>query len=361
MAQTQKIGVLVVDDSAFMRKVISEIVNGSSEFTVVDTARDGQDALDKLASRGAEIQLVTLDIQMPGMDGLAALQHIMAEHPRRVVMVSSLTTEGAVETLQALEYGAVDFIAKPGGAISLQFESVGPQLIEVLKGASRSQLPRPGARPSPTMARHHAPAQPALKPENSKVVKTGARRLVAVASSTGGPKALASFIPHLPKNLGAAMIVVQHMPATFTALMAERLDKSSQISVKEAAEGDRLISGCCLIAPGGCHMELTPQETIHLTKDPPVVGLRPCADVTFRTVASVFGKRALGVVLTGMGRDGTDGCRVMKERGSTILAESKDTALIYGMPKSVIEAGIATREYPIEQMAQAVVDQVEQM
>jgi two-component system, chemotaxis family, protein-glutamate methylesterase/glutaminase len=354
----QKIGVLVVDDSAFMRKVISEIINGSEAFEVVGTARDGLDALDKLAQYGAAVQLVTLDIQMPEMDGLTALKRIMAEHPRRVVMVSSLTTEGARETLLALEYGAIDFLAKPGGAISLEFEKVGPRLIELLTAAANSRLPKPGAAPARTVM-HHTP--PMVQGNATHAVRPGAHRLVAVASSTGGPKALSAFIPLLPKDLGAAVIIVQHMPATFTGLLADRLDKSSQLSVKEAAEGDQLLVGRCLIAPGGFHMELTPNETVHLSKEPPIGGLRPCADITFRTVASVYGRRALGVVLTGMGRDGTEGCRLMKEHGSQIITESKETALIYGMPKSVMEAGLATREAPIEQMAQTVVDCVDQM
>jgi two-component system, chemotaxis family, protein-glutamate methylesterase/glutaminase len=354
----QKIGVLVVDDSAFMRKVISEIVNGSETFEVVGTARDGLDALNRLAQLGAAVQLVTLDIQMPEMDGLTALKRIMAEHPRRVVMVSSLTTEGARETLQALEYGAIDFLAKPGGAISLEFEKVGPRLIELLTAAANSRLPVPGTA-SAKVPTHHS--QQAAPGGTGHAVRPGAHKLVAVACSTGGPKALSAFIPMLPKDLGAAMIVVQHMPATFTGLLADRLDKNSQLNVKEAAEGDQMLVGRCLIAPGGFHMEITPHETVHLTKELPIGGLRPCADITFRTIATVYGKRALGVVLTGMGRDATDGCRHMKEHGSQIITESKETALIYGMPKSVMDAGLATREAPIEQMAQAVVDGVDQI
>jgi two-component system chemotaxis response regulator CheB len=352
----QKIGVLVVDDSAFMRKVISEIVNGSEAFEVISTARDGLDALEKLAQFGAAVQLVTLDIQMPEMDGLTALKRIMAEHPRRVVMVSSLTTEGARETLQALEYGAIDFLAKPGGAISLEFEKVGPRLIELLTAAANSKLPTPG-KVSAKVVQHHI--HPAVPQTATHPVRSGAHKLVAVASSTGGPKALSAFLPLLPKDLGAAVVVVQHMPATFTGLLADRLDKSCQL--KEGAEGDQLLAGRCLIAPGGFHMELTAHETVRLTKDLPVGGLRPCADITFRTVASVFGKRALAVVLTGMGRDGTEGCRRMREHGCQVIAESKETALIYGMPKSVVDAGLATREAPIEQIAQIVVDCVDQI
>jgi len=350
---SQELGVLVVDDSAFMRKIITEIINKTDDFTVIDTARDGQDALDKIQKYGLQVQLVTLDIQMPGMDGLSCLKHIMSEHPRRVVMVSSLTTEGAKETLEALELGAVDFLAKPGGAISVNFAQVGSQLVEILRTAASTKLGKPTAKPTAVIRRQPQAAQ----------VTTGTsfRKLVAVASSTGGPKALASFIPALPKDLPAALVIVQHMPATFTRLLAERLDRASRLKVKEAAEGDRLLVGLCLIAPGGYHMEITADETVHLTKEPPIGGLRPCADITFRTIADVFGKRATAVVLTGMGHDGTSGCRIMKSRGSFVLTESAETALIYGMPKCVASAGLSDEEVPIHSMAQAVVDQVDRM
>jgi len=347
-----RLGVLVVDDSAFMRKVITEIINTSDTFYVVSTARNGLDALEKLEQYGPEIQLVTLDIQMPKMDGLECLRRIMTEHPRRVVMVSSLTTEGAEETMKALEYGAIDFIAKPGGmAISLDFEQVAPQLLGILTVASRSRLPKPGAPQLSRITHKVAPI------ESSRALR-GHRRLVVVASSTGGPKALASFIPALPRNLHAAMIIIQHMPATFTQFMANRLDQASQIKVKEAREGDQLQEGQCLVAPGGYHLEVTRAEAVRLTKDPPIGGLRPCADLTLKTVAPVFGSRAMAVVLTGMGHDGTEGCRTLKGRGSPVLAESRTSALIWGMPRSVVEKGLADREVVISEMAQAVVDTI---
>jgi two-component system chemotaxis response regulator CheB len=361
-----KLGVLVVDDSAFMRKVISQIINGAEDFCVVATARNGLDALDKIAELGPQVQLVTLDIQMPEMDGLTCLREIMQRHPRRVVMVSSLTTEGASETLQALEYGAIDFLAKPGGAISLSFEKVGLRLLEILRVAARSRLPVAVSSLPPESRETKRAAGSAGKPSSSAVTahteirpsagSSTVSKLVAIASSTGGPKALNTLIPMLPRNLPAPVIVVQHMPATFTRLLADRLDRFSELEVKEAQDGDRLVDGHCYIAPGGKHLELLPGETLRLTNDPPIGGLRPCADITFHTVASVYGARALGVVLTGMGRDGTEGCSAMRKRGSHILAESKETALIYGMPKSVVDAGLADRSVPIERMAQAIAD-----
>ena len=362
----EKTGVLVVDDSAFMRKILSQIIEKTDEFYVVDIARDGEDALEKIEKHGQEIQLVTLDIQMPRMDGLTCLEHIMDKTPRRVVMVSSLTTDGARETLDALDAGAIDFLAKPGGAISLDFASVEQDLIKALVNASHSSLPKPirkrGDRVSHVIAKEQSilVQPPVAKAPPAKAPTKGSQRLVAIASSTGGPKALAQFLPHLPGDIRAAMVLVQHMPTTFTKLLAERLNNNSQITVREAEDGDSLSPATCLVAPGGYHMEVTTDERVKLTKDPPIGGLRPCADITFRTVASVFGNRAMGVVLTGMGHDGTDGCRALKNRGCKILAESKETALIYGMPKSIVENNLHDRTAPIHEMARAVVETLKQ-
>ncbi|MCC7477938.1 chemotaxis response regulator protein-glutamate methylesterase [bacterium] len=355
-ATEKKKGVLVVDDSAFMRKVLSEIISSSDEFALIDTASNGEDALAKLRQHGDSVELVTLDVEMPRMDGLSCLRQMMAESPRRVVMVSSLTTEGAAETIEALEAGAIDFLAKPGGnAISLNFKESSTELLRILRSAAMSRIPARGEtirRPAPR-ARVET-----ISPVRAAASAVGAAsRIVAVASSTGGPKALASFIPQLPDKFRAAMLVVQHMPATFTKLLAERLDKSSAIRVKEAEEGDVLEAGTCLIAPGGFHTEVTPSLSIHLTKDPPVGGLRPCADITFRTLANAAGSHVMGVVLTGMGSDGTEGCKALRAKGAqVVLAESRQTATIWGMPRSVVEHGVADREVPIDDMAAAVVE-----
>ena len=283
-----------------------------------------------------------------------------------MVMVSSLTTDGARETLDALENGAVDFLAKPGGAISLDFESVGDELIRILTEASHCALPKidPGgagtvpfevAEPRPPSVAPARPKQPAAR---TGVLIKGTQRLVVIASSTGGPKALAGFIPHLPRDTRAAMVLVQHMPATFTRLLAERLNKASRITVREARDGDPLLRGVCLVAPGGFHLEITREETVRLTKDPPIGGLRPCADITLHSAAAVFGSRAVGVVLTGMGHDGTAGCRALRKHGAKILAESRETALIYGMPKSIVDNNLHDRIEPIHNMARAVVEMI---
>ena len=350
---SRKNGILVVDDSAFMRKVISEIVSGSGRYEVVDTARDGEEALDRLQRHNGQIDLVTLDINMPRMDGLTCLREIMKLRPTRVVMVSSLTSEGATETIQALEDGAVDFICKPGGSISVDFASVAPQLLRTFDNAMASRIPSPSRRTRTVVASHRVD-----RPTASHMAG-GPRKMVAIASSTGGPKALSQFLPAIPADIGAAMVLVQHMPAKFTALLAERLDSMCSINVKEAEEGDRLMPGLCLIAPGGRHMEVSRDGVVRLNDSPAIGGLRPCADLTFRTLAPLAGRRAVGVVLTGMGRDGTEGCQAFKRNGCRILAESQKTALIYGMPRSVVESNIADAAYPINELPQAVVDAVD--
>ncbi len=363
MLTDKKKGVLVVDDSAFMRKVLSEIITASDEFSLVDTASNGEDALAKLRQHGEAVELVTLDVEMPRMDGLTCLKKMMAESPRRVVMVSSITTEGAAETIEALEAGAIDFLAKPGGnSISLNFRESSSELLRILRNAASSRIPQRGEAPRRPAAPR--PRTETIQPARTAPAASGMQttRVIAVASSTGGPKALAGFIPLLPANFRAAILVVQHMPATFTKLLAERLDKASAISVREAEEGDLLQPGVCLIAPGGFHTEITPQLTIHLTKDPPIGGLRPCADITFRTLAQAAGRHVMGVVLTGMGSDGTEGCKALRAKGApVVLAESRQTATIWGMPRSVVEHGVADREVLIEDMAGAVVDALDQI
>ncbi|MEZ5339551.1 MAG: chemotaxis response regulator protein-glutamate methylesterase [bacterium] len=350
---SRKHGILIVDDSAFMRKVITEIVSGSGRYEVVDTARDGMEALESLKRHNGAIDVVTLDINMPRMDGLSCLREIMKQNPTRVVMVSSLTSEGAQETIQALEDGAVDFICKPGGSISIEFKGIGPQFLQVLDQAMASRIPTPNTRSRTIVVNHR------VERATASHMGGGPRKLVAIASSTGGPKALAQFLPAIPADIGAAMVVVQHMPAKFTALLAERLDELCRIRVKEAADGDRLSAGLCLVAPGGRHMEVSRDGIVKLNDSPAIGGLRPCADLTFRTLAPMAGRRAVGVVLTGMGKDGTEGCNAFKKNGCRILAESKETALIYGMPRNVIETRVADAAYPIHELPQAVVDAVD--
>jgi two-component system chemotaxis response regulator CheB len=326
--------VLVVDDSAFMRRVISDILGSTDEFRVVGTARDGNDALRKVHQLDPD--LVTMDVEMPGLDGLSALGYIMSETPRPVVMLSAYTTAGGEATMRALDYGAVDFVAKPSGTISLNLETVSDRLLDALRAAASANL---AMIPVRVPARVLADAPPA------------ARRLglgegpapevaVAIAASTGGPRALAEMIPRLRTPLGAAVLVVQHMPARFTRTLAERLDGMEGLPVSEAEDGEPVRRDHVYLAPGDYHMRVVREggETrIALDQGPTVWGVRPAADPLFRSVAEVYGARSVGVVLTGMGRDGADGLRDIVDAGGGGIAQDKRTSVIYGMPQAAAE------------------------
>lgn len=326
--------VLVVDDSAFMRRVISDILSSTNEFRVVGTARDGNDALRKVHQLDPD--LVTMDVEMPGLDGLSALGYIMSETPRPVVMLSAYTTAGGEATMRALDYGAVDFVAKPSGTISLNLETVSDRLLDALRAAATANLslipvrvPRAVLADAPPSARRLG-----LKDATAPDVA------VAIAASTGGPRALAELLPRLRSPLGAAVLVVQHMPARFTKTLAERLDGLEGLPVSEAEDGEVVRRDHVYLAPGEYHMRVVREggETrIALDQEPSVWGVRPAADPLFRSVAEVYGARSVGVVLTGMGRDGADGLRSMVGAGGAGIAQDRETSVIYGMPQAAAE------------------------
>ncbi len=334
---------LVVDDSAFMRKLVTEMIDGSGEFRVVGTARNGLDAIKKVHALAPDI--VTMDVEMPELDGIGALGYIMSEAPRPVVMLSAAATRDARDlTIRALELGAVDFVRKPSGPISLDLELVRDQLLGALRAAEQVNL-----RGVDVLARPLTPGADRVEEPTE-----GASRVVAIAASTGGPRALAEVIPRLPRTLEAAVLVVQHMPAGFTRSLAARLDAQSHLAVCEAEHGALVQNHHVYIAPGGQHMRVTVEgrsPTIALDESPPIWGVRPCADLLFRSVAQVFGRRAVGVVLTGMGRDGAAGLREIHDAGGIGLAQDRATSIIYGMPQAAAACGGADHIVPLGEMA----------
>jgi two-component system chemotaxis response regulator CheB len=341
--------VLVVDDSAFMRKLVSEIVDASGEFRVVGTARDGIDALRKIHALDPDV--VTLDVLMPQLDGIQTLGYIMSETPRPVVILSAAASSEADQlTLRALELGAVDFVRKPSGPISLDLTAVRDRLMEALRASAEVNL-----RGVQVLARPHEQSTAPPAPKSP----TAATRVVVIAASTGGPRALAEVIPELPRGLGAAVIVVQHMPAGFTRSFAERLDVLSQLRVTEARDGEVLHQDRVYVAPGGYHLRLRRDSygvAIALDESPPIWGVRPSADPTFRAAAELFGRDAVGVVLTGMGRDGAAGLRALHDAGGRGIAQDRETSIIYGMPQAALQGGGADVEAPLRRVAPLVVE-----
>ena len=335
--------VLVVDDSAFMRKLVSEILSTSGEFRVVGTARHGLDALKQIHALDPEI--VTLDIEMPELDGLQALGYIMSETPRPVVMLSALDSpNGGALTIRALELGAVDFVHKPSGPARESIDLLGARLLDALRAASCVNL-----RGVPVLARA------SLVPQGlGRSQPAAATAAVAIAASTGGPRALAEVIPRLPAGLDAAVLVVQHMPAGFTASLASRLNALSRLPVAEARHGDRIEHGCVYVAPGGLHMRVTDGAgvpRIALDQTPPIWGVRPSADPLFRSAAQRFGASLVGVVLTGMGRDGAEGLRAIRDRGGYAIVQDRATSIVYGMPQVALATAGADRMLPLGDIA----------
>jgi two-component system chemotaxis response regulator CheB len=343
--------VLVVDDSAFMRRLITQIIDGSPEFRVVGTARNGHDALRQI--HALDPCIVTLDVEMPELDGLQTLGYIMSETPRAVVMLSAAATDGGADlTLRCLELGAVDFVRKSSGPISLDLATVSHTLLDALRAATQVNL---GGVQVLARPRFIAPELPTAPPP----LPTGATAVVAIASSTGGPRALAEVVPNLPGDLQAAVLVVQHMPAGFTRSLAARLDLMSKLSVAEAIDGEAIRTNRVYLAPGGVHMTVVGDgrggTRIALDQNPPVWGVRPAADPLFTSVARHFGRSAVGVVLTGMGRDGAEGLRQMRERGGLSVVQDRATSTIYGMPQAALQRAGADREVPLGEVAPAIV------
>ena len=330
------IRVLVVDDSLFMRKVISDLLSSDPQISVVGTARNGIDALDSIPKLKPDV--ITLDIEMPQMDGLTALREIMNTNPTPVIMLSALTQEGAEQTFEALDNGAVDYLPKPSGTISLNMKSVRHILLNKVKTAANAHL-------NPFL---NSPSRPKIRRMVAQTL-SNTDKVISIGASTGGPRALSEVLSQLPKSIPPIMIV-QHMPEFFTKPFAERLDKLCTFNVKEASEMDRMEEGQALLAPGDFHMMVTKNERIHLHKGPAIFFLRPTVDELMVSAAKVFGKRNLGVILTGMGSDGAKGMRAIKDSGGETIAQNEATCVVFGMPKVAIEQGSVDVVLPLNKI-----------
>lgn len=346
-----KVQVLVVDDSALMRKLISDLLESDPRIEVMDTARDGHEAVEKVANLHPDV--VTMDIEMPRMSGLEALGHIMSQNPTPVVMLTGLTDPRM--TIEALEKGAVDFVVKPSGTISVDIYKIRQELIEKVKLATLMNLRKIAPRIEPVPR----PPAPQFWGERGKAPsRPSGGRAVVVGASAGGPRALGYLLGRLPARLPAPVLVVQHMPSGFTHSFAERLNQRSPLVVKEAKEGDVVLPGQAYVAPGGHHMlveKRSGRKIIRLDQSPRVKGLRPSADVTMRSVAEGYGTGSIGVILTGMGSDGTEGLKAIKERGGIAIAQDKATSVIYGMPRAAVKSGCVDKVLPLDEIPEEIV------
>jgi len=367
--------VLVVDDSGFFRRRVSEILSADPTIQVVGTATNGKEAIDQAIALKPDV--ITMDYEMPMMDGITAVRHIMQRCPTPVLMFSSLTHEGARVTLDALDAGAVDFLPKNFEDISRNPEKVKQMLCEKVHSISRSNrrslfsapasapvaapaaptstafgrpAPAPVARPAVAPARTPAPSA------HSPAPKRKAYKLVAIGTSTGGPVALQRVLTQLPANFPAPILLIQHMPAAFTKAFAERLDKLCNISVKEAEDGDILRPGLALLAPGGKQMMVDGRGVIKILPGDERLNYKPCVDITFGSAAKSYGDKVLAVVLTGMGADGREGARLLKQGGSAIWAQDEASCVIYGMPMAIVKADLADAVYSLDDIGKHLVE-----
>ncbi len=338
------IKVMVVDDSALMRRMLKDIIETDFELKVVDTAANGKECLEKLGSK--EVDVITLDIEMPGMNGLQILEEIMGRQPKPVVIVSAYSKRGAAVTIEAITKGAVDFVAKPGGEISLNLEDIRDELVSKIKFAAKANIIsiKKGLRRKYLMKR---------------LSGSGEMKVVIIAASTGGPKAINGIIPNIPRGINAGFLIIQHMPKGFIPAFAARLNAESTLDVSVASENDSLSKGRVFIAPGDFHTRFNGEGKIFLTREPPLHGVRPAADIPMETAAVVFKQKVLGIILNGMGKDGTSGAKKIKENGGKIIVQDEKTSVVFGMPKSAINAGVVDKVLPVEKIAEEIVKIVE--
>lgn len=345
------IKVLIVDDSVLIRKILTDILKTDSEVLVVGTARNGKEALEKIETLKPDI--ITMDIEMPLMDGITTLKHIVSRFKLPVIMISSLTSEGAELTLKALDEGAIDFLPKPSNIFGLNQADIKAEIIEKIKIGSKSRIDI--KKPTKVLAK------PEIQTEKLKKTYEDFNSIVVIGTSTGGPRALQALIPEIPNDINAAIVIVQHMPAKFTKSLADRLNSTSNIQIKEAEDGDIISKGCGYIAPGDYHMTIVKESknlVVRLNKDPQVMGLRPTVDILMESVANINGYSKVGVILTGMGSDGTKGIVKMKNSGSYNIAQDESTSVVYGMPKSAIASNCIDEILPLDKIALRITNKV---
>ncbi|MDX1800063.1 MAG: chemotaxis response regulator protein-glutamate methylesterase [Marinobacter sp.] len=365
------VSVLVVDDSGFFRKRLTEILNASDSIRVVGVATNGREAVEQAEKLRPDV--ITMDYEMPVMDGISAVREIMARRPVPVLMFSSLTYEGARVTLDALEAGAVDFLPKNFEEIARSSSELQKILRQRILDVARSH---PGRRPASVAPPARAPVAPSPAPARRELDRTeptaGSRaptrktsprayKVVAIGTSTGGPIALQRVLTGLPARFPAPIVLIQHMPASFTPAFADRLNKLCQIEVRQAEEGDVLKPGLALLAPGGKQMMIENrggQGRVRILPGDDRLNYKPCVDITFGSLARSFPGNTLGLILTGMGSDGKDGCRLMKQGGSVIWSQDEKTSVIYGMPMAVVKAGLADEILALEDIGRRLIEAV---
>lgn len=348
----EKIRVLVVDDSAFMRKMISDMLSSQSDIEVIDTARDGEAAILKTAALKPDV--ITLDVEMPKKNGLEALKEIKKISTAQVIMLSSLTSEGSSITIEALHFGAFDFIQKPSGAISLDIDKVKDDLIEKVRYSKTYKI-----KLQNTKTQYTTKTEKIIKTSEYKIT-TDKIEAVVIGASTGGPRVLYDLITKLPYDLNIPVFVVQHMPAGFTKAFAERINKNTQLTVIEATDGDLIQPNKVYIAPGGYHMYVN-RNNIKLDLAPTIHGVRPAVDKLFFSAANSYNGRLLACILTGMGKDGAEGIKVIKNLGGYTIAQDEESSTVYGMPKAAFETGCIDIVLPESKIPQEITRAVKRM
>jgi two-component system chemotaxis response regulator CheB len=354
----KKIRVLVVDDSAFMRKVLQGIITSDPHLEVCGEARDGRDAVTQTEALKPDV--ISMDINMPHMDGLQATEIIMASNPRPILVVSSESRDGAEVTLKALQLGAIDFVAKPSGGIDLDMSAVKEEIcrklkmaskVRVVRNATRSKIPLPPEGPT-------SGGDP-IELSRLSQQRAGKFPLIVVAASTGGPATLMKFAPYFPKDFPGAVVVIQHMPGNFTAQFSKQLAEVSRIKVKEAEAGEIIVPYHLYVCPGSHHLRVSPTGRITLDDGARIGGYRPCADVALETAAAYAGPMTIGVILTGMGNDGARGVQAVKAAGGHVIVQDESSAVIFGMPQEAIKTGAVDQVLTVETIFQGIEKRVQ--